>query len=159
MIMKGIIFEDFVNYKYPCMTIQMPYCSFKCDKECGESVCQNSRLASAPLKNWTNESIILGYLQNHITRAFCFQGLEPFDSFDDMYEFINDVRNNYHLDADIVIYTGYNKYEIEEQVRALQKFKNIIIKFGRYIPNQPPIYDEVLGLELASPNQYAERIS
>ena len=37
-------------------------------------------------------------------------------------------------------------------------FTNIIIKFGRYIPNQKPHYDEVLGVNLASDNQYAERI-
>ena len=37
----------------------------------------------------------------------------------------------------------------------LSKFANVIIKFGRFIPNQKPHFDEVLGVELASPNQYA----
>ena len=60
---------------------------------------------------------------------------------------------------DIVIYTGYKKCEIENQLHQLKQFSNIIVKFGRYIPMQPPIYDEVLGVELASPNQYAERIN
>ena len=36
---------------------------------------------------------------------------------------------------------------------------NIIIKFGRFIPNQQSHYDAVLGIKLASSNQYAERIS
>ena len=36
--------------------------------------------------------------------------------------------------------------------------KNIIIKFGRFIPNRPSRYDEVLGVELASDNQFAKRI-
>ena len=37
-------------------------------------------------------------------------------------------------------------------------FKNIIIKFGRYVPNQKEHYDEILGINLASSNQYAEVI-
>lgn len=35
MIVKEIIIEDFLQYKKPCMFILMPYCSFKCEKECG----------------------------------------------------------------------------------------------------------------------------
>ena len=38
-------------------------------------------------------------------------------------------------------------------------FKNIIIKFGRYIPNRNNKYDEILGVTLASDNQFAEKIS
>ena len=49
--------------------------------------------------------------------------------------------------------------EILNKVTVLKRFPNIIIKFGRYIPNQQPHYDEVLGVNLASDNQYAERIS
>ena len=41
----------------------------------------------------------------------------------------------------------------------LKKFKNIIVKFGRYRPNFQKHFDEVLGVELASTNQYAKRIS
>lgn len=159
MITKGIIFEDFVNYKVPCMTIEMPYCSFKCDKECGEQVCQNGPLANAPNKGYNINALIEFYQMNPITRAVCFQGLEPFDSFDDLRDFIFEFRNCYSINDDIVIYTGYNKHEIENQLAELKQFPNIVVKFGRYIPQQPPIYDEVLGLELASPNQYAERIS
>ena len=59
----------------------------------------------------------------------------------------------------MVIYTGYYPQEIEEQVKALSSYKNIIIKFGRYVPNSTPVYDEVLGVTLASDNQFAERIS
>ena len=39
MLVKGIIDEDFVNYKKPSMYIAMPNCSFKCDKDCGRAVC------------------------------------------------------------------------------------------------------------------------
>ena len=30
MKIKGLISEDFVNYKKPAMTIMFPYCTFKC---------------------------------------------------------------------------------------------------------------------------------
>lgn len=159
MKIKGIIDTDFINYKIPCMTIESPYCDFKCDREYGEPICQNCELASAPLKDYSIDSIIELYKNNPLARAVCFQGLEPFDSFDDLRDFIFEFRNCYSINDDIVIYTGYNKHEIENQLTQLKQFPNIIVKFGRYIPQQPPIYDEVLGLELASPNQYAERIS
>ena len=41
MLVKGIIDEDFINYKKPSMYIASSKCSFKCDKECGRAVCQN----------------------------------------------------------------------------------------------------------------------
>ena len=46
MKIKGLIDEDWVNYKKPSMYIAFPRCSFKCDKECGRQVCQNSALAN-----------------------------------------------------------------------------------------------------------------
>lgn len=49
MRLKGIIHEDFVNYKKPAMVLEFPFCSFKCDKECGKCVCQNSLLAKNPI--------------------------------------------------------------------------------------------------------------
>lgn len=156
---RGIVFEDFVNYKVPCMTIMMPYCTFKCDHECGEPVCQNGELAHSPLLDFAIEDIIEAYKINPISRAVIFQGLEPFDSFDDLRNFIFEFRNCYSLTDDIIIYTGYKNYEIENQLIQLKQFPNIIVKFGRYIPQQPPIFDPILGVELASPNQYAERIS
>lgn len=63
-------------------------------------------------------------------------------------------------DDDFVIYTGYTEDELEQTILwNFKKFKNIIFKFGRFIINEPHHYDEVLGVELASPNQYAKRIS
>ena len=49
--------------------------------------------------------------------------------------------------------------EILSKIEDLLKFSNIIIKFGRYIPGQKPHYDEILGVNLASDNQYAEVIT
>lgn len=159
MITKGIVFEDFVNYKVPCMTIEMPHCNFKCDRECGKPVCQNGSLAHSPNVNYSIDKIIQSYIENPITRAVVFQGLEPFDSIEDLREFIFKFRLLYSINDDIVIYTGYNKDEIEKYVIQLAHFSNIVIKFGRYVPNCESHYDEVLGVKLASPNQYAERIS
>ena len=85
------------------------------------------------------------------------QGLEPFDSWNDLIKLVDCLRRS--TNDDIVIYTGYNKEEIINKVCLLSNYKNIIIKYGRYITNQEKHYDEVLGVYLASSNQYAERIS
>ena len=80
------------------------------------------------------------------------------NKFDDMCELIAELRK--YTEDDIIIYTGYKADEIACQTYWLRnKYKNIIIKFGRFIPNQKKHYDEILGVELASPNQYARRIS
>ena len=157
MLIKGIIDEDLINYKKPSMTIMMPRCDFKCDRECGERVCQNSALAVAANINIPTNVIISRYLRNDITQAIVFQGLEPFDSRDELFNFI--IQFRLHNQDDIVIYTGYTEEELSDNIYYLKKLKNIIIKFGRYIPHQEPHYDEILGVQLASPNQYAKRIS
>lgn len=58
---------------------------------------------------------------------------------------------------DVVVYTGFDKDEIIDKVVELSQYRNIVIKFGRYVPNQKSKYDEVLGVTLASPNQKGER--
>ena len=152
MKIKGLISEDFVNYKKTAMTIMFPYCTFKC----GTDYCQNSSLAHEPSIEISVEDLIQKYINNPITESVVMQGLEPFDSWKEMYEFILKLR--LYCDDDIVIYTGYNKDEILDKINILMKFKNIIIKFGRYIPNQKSHYDPILEINLASDNQYAERI-
>lgn len=157
MKLKGIIDEDFVNYKKCSMFLAFPFCSFKCEKECGERVCQNSPLALAQTLEVTTEKIVARYIQNPLSEAIVCGGLEPLDSFDDVVGLVEAVRA--HCDDDIVIYTGYNKSEITDKIQRLQAYKNIIIKYGRFIPYRATHYDEVLGMKLASENQYAERIS
>lgn len=163
MILKGLIDEDFVNYKKPSMVLEFPYCTFKCDKECGRQVCQNSDLASAPDIEIHEYTIIKRYLNNPITEAIVMQGLEPFDSILTVTNFIHLLRQECNCHDDIVIYTGYTKEELQNiQIDILTKLKNydnIIIKYGRFIPDCESHYDEILGVNLASPNQYAERIS
>lgn len=157
MFVKNIIEEDFCNYSKPSMFIIFPRCSFKCDREAGCSICQNSQLAHEPDIDISLIEIVSRYVKNPITKALVFGGLEPFDSMIDLFDIIIELRN--YTNDDIVIYTGYTEQEIERYVNKLKQYKNIIIKFGRFIPNQEKHYDEVLGVELASPNQYARRIS
>nr|DAG58067.1 MAG TPA: Biotin synthase [Caudoviricetes sp.] len=158
MIIKGLTDEDFVNYKKPAMFIATSKCSFKCEKECGVmGMCQNHPLATAPQIAFSDEKIVERFLSNDISEAIVFGGLEPFDQFNELFLLIKRFREK--TNDDIVIYTGYNENEIEAQVKELGRFKNIIIKFGRYIPNQVSHYDELLGAELASDNQYAKRIN
>lgn len=157
MELKGLIDEDFVNYKKPSMFLLFSRCSFKCDKECGREVCQNSRLANEENINIGVKTIVDRYNNNPLTSAIVCGGLEPFDSWDDLFSFIDDFR--LESDDDIVIYTGYIEEEIQDKINILKDYDNIIIKFGRYIPNQSPHYDEVLGVKLASDNQYARRIN
>ena len=160
MKIKNIIDEDFTNYKKPSMFIAFPYCTFKCDRECGKSVCQNSELANAPDIEIKISEIIQRYINNPITSAIIIGGLEPFDSWDDLWKLIVEFRH--FTTDDIVIYTGYTEEEIYNMrfvLNNLKQFPNIIIKYGRYIPEKLAIFDFVLGVNLASSNQYARKIS
>ena len=158
MLVKGIIDTDIVNYKKISMTIEFPHCSFKCDKDCGRAVCQNSPLVNEPNIDISYDDICKRYLNNPITESIVFQGLEPIDSISDVINLIMWFRIKYNCLDDIVIYTGFNKNEIDWVIDKLKWMDNIIIKYGRYIPNQEPHYDEILGVNLASDNQYAERL-
>lgn len=155
MKLRGYVEEDFTNYKKPSMFLITPYCDFKCCIENGNNICQNMDVIKAPIIDVDNDELIKRYLNNPITKSIVFGGLEPMDSFDEVREFINTLRWDYNCFDDVVIYTGYNADEIIDQCMRLSKFANIIVKFGRFIPDQKSHFDEVLGIELASPNQYA----
>lgn len=156
MIIKTLQDEDFVNYKLPSMFIAFPSCTFKCERECAECCCQNSALANSSDIDISVMAITERYMNNPITKALVFGGLEPFDSWEDMRALISDLR--YYTPDDIVIYTGYTKDEIADKLPTLSLYENIVVKFGRYRPGQAPHYDEILGVNLASDNQFAERI-
>ena len=157
MVVKDIVAEDFVNYKKPSMFIIFPYCSFKCEKEYNKKICQNSNISQLPNIEVKNDTILLSYLSNPITHAMVFGGLEPFDSWEDMLSLIEDFRRV--SDDAIVIYTGYTEDELQDKVLILQQYDNIIIKFGRYVPDKESHYDELLGVDLANDEQYARKIS
>lgn len=159
MIIKGIVDEVFQDYKKTSMLIEMPYCTFKCLNELNLpiSICQNCELANQKNIEIDCNSLVKRYLDNNLTSAIIFAGLEPFDSFSDIFSFISQFRKV--CDDEIVVYTGFDEHEITDKTRILSQFKNVIIKFGRFIPNQEKHFDEILGVELASPNQYAKIIS
>lgn len=163
MKLKGLVDEDFVQYKKPSMFIITPYCTFKCDKEAGCNVCQNSDLAAAPIIEIESTELVKRFYENPITEAVVFGGLEPFDSFEEMTEFLSLLvcgASVYHKSIpDIVIYTGYYPSEIKDKVNAYSTYKNagakVIIKYGRFIPDRPTRIDKNLEVELASNNQFA----
>lgn len=157
MLIKQLIDEDFVNYKKASMVIGFPRCSFKCDKECGQPVCQNGALANSPDISISIDRLVERYINNPITEAIVYQGLEPLDTWENVLELTDAFRQQ--TNDDIVIYTGYTKCEIRDKVEELKKYKNIVMKYGRYVPNEKTHYDKVLGVDLASDNQYAEKIS
>ena len=159
MVIKSFKDEDFVNYKKPSMFIITPTCSFKCDKENGCLMCQNSHLVREPTHNVDARLLVKRYVTNPITSAIVFGGLEPFDTAQDMYEFVHILRNEYWCSDDVVIYTGYTEEELinNRYYKNILEYGNIIIKYGRFRPNQAPHHDEVLGVNLASDNQYAKR--
>lgn len=159
MIIKGLKDEDFTNYKKPSMFIIFSTCSFKCDKENGCALCQNSHLALEPTLTVSINNILHRYVQNDLTKSIVCGGLEPFDSGQELLDLIETARDGFYIFDDIVIYTGYTEEELQNNFYFQQiiQFKNIIIKFGRFRPNEEEHYDEVLGVKLASNNQYAKR--
>jgi hypothetical protein len=143
------------------MFIGVGTCDWKCCKEAGIpiEICQNSELASTPIKKISNTFLYNRYINNSISKAIVIGGLEPFSCFYQVISFIDYFRGCNCKD-DIVIYTGYYPDEIEKsKIESLKKYDNIIIKFGRYKPNSKQKFDSVLGVNLASENQYAIEIS
>ena len=169
----GLIDCDFVNYKEPSLTLMFPYCSFKCNKEAGKDICHNSKLCEEPKIDISLDYVVQLYKENPITKAIVIQGLEPLDSYVQLIELIDRIRKE--ISDPIIIYTGYTEDEVangayftheikfsKERVKLwnqLKSYNNIIIKFGRYIEKSKPHYDEILGVNLASYNQYAKYIN
>lgn len=154
MEIKALLDEDFINYRKCSMFIGFPNCNWKCGKE----FCQNSALACAPVKTVFADDLVIRYTQNPLSEAIVVGGLEPFDDFDMLYLLVKTFRES-GVDDFFVIYTGYDEEEVLEEISKLSKFPNIIVKFGRFVPDQEPHFDDVLGVNLVSDNQYAEVIS
>lgn len=157
MRIKQILFEDFIQYKKCSMFIGTAFCDWKCCKEANCAICQNLPLANAPIIDIDNTKLVAAYMNNPLTEAVVFGGLEPMDQFDELVELINEFRKQ--TKDPVIIYTGYNKEEISEKIQILKKIPNIIAKFGRFIPNRESHFDKVLGVYLANQEQYAELIS
>lgn len=160
MLLKTVIDEDFVNYKLPSMFIGTAFCGGKCCIEAGVplSVCQNDEWRTIEPTYIDDTELCRRYLQNSITKVIVFGGLEPFEQFSEMCNFLATLRNDFKCNDDVVIYTGYYPGELASELELLKYYGNIVVKFGRFVPNAQRRYDPVLGVELASDNQYAERI-
>ena len=159
MLITNIIDEDTTNYKKLAMFIGLPYCDGKCWRELGfpSSICINDDLRNAEKIDLTAEELIERYDNNPLTESIVFGGMEPFDSWVELLDFVEKFRATHN--DDIVIYTGYKEDEVVKKVSVLSNHPNIIVKFGRFNPNGTPRYDDVLGLTLVSDNQYAKVIS
>lgn len=159
--LKNIIDEDFIQYKKPSLFIGVAGCDFKCAREGGfsPSLCQNFELEKSNTILFSLDSLAKRYLSNPITSAIVFGGMEPLNQFNEIKSFIQYLREVKKCEDDIVIYTGYKIEEVVEYIEELCPFNNIIVKFGRFVPNQECHYDEILGVNLISPNQYAKKIS
>ena len=161
MRVKYIETERYQDYKVPSMYIGCIQCNGKCCVEANIpiTVCINDSLRKSKIFEIDDDKTIKKYLSNPITEAIVFGGLEPFEQFEEMFSFIKKLRNEYNCLDSVIIYTGYNEDEIAGYLDELKQFKNIIVKFGRFVPDKPHVFDEILGVELASDNQYAKNIS
>lgn len=160
MKLVNLIQEDFTNYKYPSMFLGFPYCTGKCNLSNKHIVCQNQQLQNADKIEISIQELVEMYRKNNISKAIVCGGLEPFDSPVDLIHLIEKFRKI--TNDDIVIYTGYEEDEpqatmIIQNIKRLKIF-NVIVKFGRYFEGDKPHYDELLGVYLASDNQYGKRI-
>jgi len=157
--LKSILDETFQDYKKPSMLLATCSCDWKCLKErdLDISICQNSEIAKQKNINVSVDEIVDRYINNPITQSIIIAGLEPMLQFDEVLNFVDTFRNT--SDDDIIIYTGYYPDEIMSEIEQLKQYKNIIVKFGRYIPNRKKRFDMNLGIELISDNQFAVKIS
>lgn len=152
--LKNLIDEDFTNYRDASMFLGFPTCSFKCEANTGKKFCQNAVLTKSRTVLVNIQSIYERYKQNELTKAVVCGGLEPFDSFEELFSIVKYFRDREDFST-FVVYTGYYPNEILDCVAKLTGLGNIVIKYGRYIPGEEPHMDNVLGVNLASNNQYA----
>lgn len=157
---KDIKPEVFQDYKKCSMFIGVSTCDFKCCKEASLpcSTCQNFGINAQEDIIVDYEDILKMFKKSLLSEAVVIGGLEPFLQVDEVVQLIRYFRDR-GVKNDFVIYTGYYPEEINKNtLEVLKKLENVIIKYGRYIPNKPNRFDEVLGVSLASDNQYAVKL-
>lgn len=151
MLVKGLVREDFSNYRLPSLFIGTSECAHNCPG------CQNNSLKQRSAEEISNETLMRYYfIDNAITEAIVLGGLDPLQTFKETLEFYQHARS-YGFDFPIVIYTGYTEEEAADKISQLVNIGgHLIVKYGRYIAGHQSHYDEVLGVKLASDNQYAK---
>lgn len=159
MRLRGVVSEDFCNYKKPSMFLISAECDWKCCKEAGKdvSICQNAPLLSAPVTDIPNEQLVKMYLANDITQAIVVGGLEPMLQIDELDDLLTKLRESGCEDP-FVVYTGYYPEEIPNELSRLRG-RGVIVKFGRFLPDRSGRFDELLGVPLVSENQYAVELA
>ena len=155
--LKDLIYERFGDYKDPSLFLCAISCNWKCCKD-NPKICQNMEINKNPIHEISFEYLYKKYMENPITEAIVIGGLEPVLQYKEIIDLIDFFRDNNCNDY-FVIYTGYYEDEIGDIINLLKQRKNIIVKFGRFIPNSKEKYDEILGVKLSSDNQYAKIIS
>ena len=160
MKLRAVESERFQDYKLPSLFLAACSCDFKCCKEqkLNRNICQNELLFKLPIQEIPDDELLGRFREDPIQKAVVIGGMEPFLQFEELLSLIRTFRAAGE-GAPFVIYTGYYPEEIADQLDALKAYPNIIVKFGRYIPGQQPHYDSVLGISLASDNQFARKIS
>ena len=160
MKIKGLIDEDFVNYKLPSMFILTYTCDWKCCVEANIPIetCQNCELSQSETYEISIEELYQRYIDNPISESIVIGGLEHAKQMDEINYLVKYFRDD-GCNDDIVIYTGYYENEITSWITYLKQFSNVVFKFGRFIPNHKPHYDKILGVNLTSDNQYGKKIS
>lgn len=92
MRVKAIEVEAFGDYKYPAMLIGANGCDWKCERDCGEKLCQNSSLATSPTIEVAPYRLFELYQSSTVTRAIVFGGLEPMLQIEEILEVIDYFR-------------------------------------------------------------------
>lgn len=159
MKILSLIDEDFSNYKDTSMVVCFPTCTFKCEKEgCVKHCHGKDLLETESIIETTPQEIVERYQKNPYSKALICSGLEPLDSFDDVEALLRTFREV--SNDPFIIYTGYTLSEALQQIVKLKKYGNLIVKYGRmYDINffTEKKFDPLLGVELASSNQYARK--
>lgn len=160
--------DNVTDYEETSMLLVFPKCSGKCGPACHN---YNMIGKTAPL-NVKVEDIVNLYNSLSDHKAVVCAGLEPFDSFDDLYALVEAFANN-SKPCDFVIYSGYYPYNdvsyenstgitnVWELARKIVKIKGsnqdftLYFKYGRYIedPNDDGYDSRLLGVHLSSRNQ------
>ena len=163
MRVRKLLTERFQDYKVPSMYLADCFCDWKCCPD-RPYVCQNHPVAKMPITDIPDDDILDTYTADPITEAIVIAGLEPLLQPHEVCALIQRAVER-GIKTTFVIYTGYDKEEVrrngffdELKRTGFGNGVSVVMKYGRYIPDQQPHFDETLGVELASDNQYGERI-
>lgn len=147
-------------YKEPSFLIPIGItCSWKC-----ENCINKKHVFEYSYPEFTINEIISQYQKNILTYTIIMAGFEPFDNYVNFMDLVEAIRVSGINDM-IVVYTGYDIVDFRSNFlllnifQELTHFDNIIIKFGRYIEGLEKVWNEELGIWLASANQYTVRIT